>query len=242
MAARIVIASGKGGVGKSSFTAGLACALQNLGHNVLVVDCDIGLRSLDIILGVGADMLFTWGDIIAGRCSCDDALTRTNCGCSLLCAPSEYVECFTAEAMRSMADEFEERFDYILFDSPAGIGNGFKLAAAAANSAIVVATPDSVCVRSGAVTADKLSSMGIKNIRLVINRFDKKATIKGKRLNIDDVIDSTCLRLIGVVPQDNMLSFNMTCGKLLPKRSPSASAFLRIASRLEGKRVHLEID
>lgn len=242
MAARIVIASGKGGVGKSSFTAGLACALQNSGHNVLVVDCDIGLRSLDIILGAGVDMLFTWGDIIAGRCSCDDALLRTNCGCSLLCAPAEFEDCFTPEAIRSMADEFEERFDFILFDSPAGIGNGFKLAAAAADSAIVIATPDSVCVRSGAVAADKLSSMGIKNSRLVINRFDKRAAIKGKRLNIDDVIDSTCLRLIGVVPQDNALSFNMTCGKLLAKRSPSSAAFSRIASRLEGKRVPLEID
>lgn len=242
MAARIVIASGKGGVGKSSVTAGLACALQNAGHNVLVVDCDIGLRSLDIILGAGADMLFTWGDIIAGRCGCDDALTRTNCGCSLLCAPSDFEDCFTPEAMCSMAEEFEERFDFILFDSPAGVGNGFKLAGAAANGAIVVATPDSVCVRSGAVAAEKLAAMGIRNIRLVINRFEKKATLKGKRLNIDDVIDSTCLRLIGVIPQDNSLSFNMTCGRLLPKRSPAAAAFSRIALRLEGKRVPLEID
>ncbi len=242
MAARIVIASGKGGVGKSSFTAGLACALQKAGHNVLVVDCDIGLRSLDIILGASADMLFTWGDVVSGRCSGDDALTRTNCGCSLLCAPADFEDCFTPEAMCSMAEGFEERFDYILFDSPAGIGNGFRLAAAAADSAIVVATPDTVCVRSGAVAADKLNSMGIKNSRLVINRFDRKATIKGKRLNIDDVIDSTCLRLIGVIPQDNALSFNMTCGRLLPGKSPSAAAFFRIASRLEGKRVPLEID
>lgn len=242
MAARIVIASGKGGVGKSSVTAGLACALQKAGHNVLAVDCDIGLRSLDIILGAGEDMLFTWGDIIAGRCSCDDALTRTAYGPSLLCAPSDFEDCFTPEAMQSMAEEYEERFDYILFDSPAGVGNGLKLAAAAADSAIVVATPDSVCVRSGAVAADRLALLGIKKSRLVINRFDKRATIKGKLLNIDDVIDSTRLRLIGVVPQDNAISFNMTCGKALPNRNSASAAFVRIAARLDGRRVPLHID
>ncbi len=241
MAKRIVIASGKGGVGKSSVCAGLACALQKAGHNVLVVDCDIGLRSLDIILSAQANMLFTWGDIISGRCSGDEALTATAYGPSLLCAPGGFEDCFTAEAMRRMADEYEERFDYILFDSPAGIGQGLGLAGAAADSAIIVATPDSVCVRSGAIAADRLSKLGIKNSRLVINRFDKRAIIKGKLLNIDDVIDSTRQRLIGIVPQDNSIMYNMTSGKPLPGKS-AAAAFGRIAARLDGKRVPLQID
>lgn len=242
MATRIVIASGKGGVGKSSVTVGLACALQNSGHNVLVVDCDIGLRSLDLILGAGEGMLFTWGDIITSRCNCDEAITKTSCGPYLLCAPSDCDDSFTAEAMRSMAEEYEERFDYIIFDSPAGIGRGFRLAAAAANVAVVVATPDEVCVRNGAIAADRLAELGIEQSRLIINRFDKKAIIKGKLLNIDDVIDSTRLRLIGVVPQDNAITFTMSCGRQLPKKSVSAAAFRRIAARLDGKRVPLRID
>lgn len=242
MAARIVIASGKGGVGKSSVSAGLACALQNAGHSVLVVDCDIGLRSLDIILKVDESILFNWGDIIAGRCRHEDALIKTVFGVSLLCAPKHFEECFTPEAMVSLADEFEERFDYIIFDAPAGLGTGFTLAAAAANTAIVVSTPDEVCVRNGALAADKLAELGIEQSRLVINRFNKKATLKGKLLNIDDVIDSTRLRLIGVVPQDNSIVFNMSCGKSLPKKSSAAAAFSRIARRLDGKRIPLEID
>lgn len=242
MAARIVIASGKGGVGKSSVSAGLACALQNMGHSVLVVDCDIGLRSLDIVLKANEDMLFTWGDVAAGRCKSEDALVKTPSGVHLLCAPGNYEDCFTPEAMRNLAGDFEERFDYILFDSPAGLGMGFTLAAAAADMAIVVSTPDEVCVRNGAIAADRLAALGIEQSRLVINRFNKKATVRGKLLNIDDVIDSTRLRLIGVVPQDNSVTFNMSCGKSLPKKSQAAAAFSRIALRLDGKRVPLVID
>lgn len=242
MAARIVIASGKGGVGKSSVSAGIACALQNAGHSVLIVDCDIGLRSLDIILRADADMLFNWGDIAAGRCRSEDALVKTPSGVHLLCAPRDYEDCYTPGTMQALAEEFEERFDYILFDSPAGLGYGFTLAAAAADTAIVVSTPDEVCVRNGAIAADKLAAMGIEQSRLIINRFNKKATIKGRLLNIDDVIDSTRLRLIGVVPQDNSVVFSMSCGKPLPKRSTAAAAFGRIAARLDGKRVPLVIE
>ncbi len=242
MASRIVIASGKGGVGKSSAAAGLACALQAAGHNVLVVDCDIGLKSLDIILGAGEDMLYNWGDIVCSRCSAQEALVKTAYGPSLLCAPRAFEEEYTAEAMRSLAESYEEMFDYIFFDSPAGIGRGFNLAAAAADSAVVVATPDEVCVRSAATAADKLAELGIEQSRLVINRFNKKATVKGKLLNIDDVIDSTRLRLIGVVPQDNAVAFSLCCGKPLPARSLAAKAFSRIAARLDGKRIPLQID
>lgn len=241
MAERIVIASGKGGVGKSSITAGLACALQDKGHNVLVVDCDIGLCSLDIILSAKSDMLFNWGDIICGRCDSNAALTETQYGPVLLCAPKHFEAEYTQEAMRALAAEYEERFDYIIFDSPAGLGLGFRLAAAAANKAIVVSTPDDVCVRSASAAADRLSEFGIEESRLIINRFERKATIKGKLLNVDDVIDSTRLRLIGVVPQDRNVMFNMSCGRKLSEKTPAAQAFDRIARRLDGERVHLVI-
>lgn len=242
MAKKIVVASGKGGVGKSSVSAGLACALQNAGHSVLVIDCDIGLRSLDIILGASEAMLFNWGDVITGRCSADSALTPTAYGPTLLCAPKDFEYEYTAEAMKKLASEYEDRFDYMIFDSPAGVGLGFKLSAAAANSAIIVATPDEVCVRNGAIAADNLAAMGISQSRLIINRFDVKATLKRRLLNIDDVIDSTRLRLLGIVEQDSAVSFNMSRGKPLPVRSNAAKAFERIAARLDGKRVPLKLD
>ncbi len=242
MAARIVIASGKGGVGKSSVAAGLACSLQQVGHNVLVVDCDIGLSSQDIILSVSENMLFNWGDIITGRCTAQQALCKTAYGPTLLCAPKSFEPEFTEQAMKALADNYEEMFDYIFFDAPAGIGNGLRLAAAAANCAVVVATPDNVCVRSGAIAADTLFAMGIEYSRLVINRFNKKATLRGKLLNIDDVIDSTRLRLLGVVPQDNALALSMSCGRPLRNGSAAAKAFSRISARLDGVRVPLQID
>ncbi len=242
MASRIVIASGKGGVGKSSVAAGLSCALQRAGHSVLVVDCDIGLKSLDIILGAGENMLYNWGDIICGRCNAQDALTQTSCGPMLLCAPNSFEDEFTPDAMKKLVENYEEMFDYIFFDSPAGIGRGVVLAASAATSAIVVATSDEVCVRSGAIAAEKLAGFGIEQSRLIINRFNKKATIRGGLLNIDDVIDSTRLRLLGVVPHDNALAFSLCAGKSLPARSSAYKAFRRISDRLDGKRVPLKID
>ncbi len=241
MAKKIVVASGKGGVGKSSVSAGLACAFQNAGYSVLVVDCDIGLRSLDIMLGAQEEMLFNWGDVITGRCLPDKALTSTAFGPTLLCAPKGFEIEYTVEAMKALTAEFESRFDYIIFDSPAGVGLGFKLAAAAAESAVVVATPDEICVRNGAIAADYLADLGIEQSRLIINRFDTKAILKRKLLNIDDVIDSTRLRLIGVVPQDASVSFNMSRGKPLPKRSSASKAYGRIAARIEGKRVPLKM-
>lgn len=242
MAKRIVITSGKGGVGKSSVSAGIACALQRDGFSVLVVDCDIGLRSLDIMLSACADMLFNWGDVITGRCPADRALVSTAYGPTLLCAPKGFELEYTPEAMRALIDEYSDRFDYILLDSPAGVGLGFKLACAPADFAVIVATPDEVCVRNGSIAADYLADLGITQSRLIINRFDTKATVKGKLLNIDDVIDSTRLRLLGIVPQDNAVSFGMSCGKQLPARSNAAKAFSRIAGRIEGKRILLKID
>ncbi len=242
MARKIVIASGKGGVGKSSVSAGLSCALQKAGHNVLVIDCDIGLRSLDIMLGAGENMLFNWGDVITGRCYPDAALTPTAYGPTLLCAPKEFEPEYTAPAMVKLASEYEERFDYMIFDSPAGVGMGFKLSAAAADTAIIVATPDEVCVRNGAIAADNLAKLGIEYSRLIINRFDVKATVKRRLLNIDDVIDSTRLRLLGIVEQDTAISFNLSRGKPLPAKSTAAKAFARIAGRLDGKRIPLKIN
>ncbi|HBL41176.1 MAG TPA: septum site-determining protein MinD [Ruminococcaceae bacterium] len=242
MAKQIVIASGKGGVGKSSVSAGLAMALKQSGLRVLLVDCDIGLRSLDLILGAGADMLFHWGDVIQKRCKASQAVTETAAGLPLLCAPSDFEAAYTPEAMRNLMQSYESSYDFILFDSPAGIGLGLELAAASTDFGILVATPDEVCVRSGQIAADVLARMGVKDSRLIINRFDSKSVSKGKLLNIDEVIDLTHLRLLGVVPMDPSVSFGMSRGRKMEEKTKAMRAFERIAGRLNGKHILLEID
>ncbi len=242
MAKHIVIASGKGGVGKSSVSAGLALALRHSGYRVLLVDCDIGLRSLDLILGAGAELLFHWGDVVQKRCTPEQAITAVAGDLSLLSAPTDFDPAYTPEAMEKLALTYDASFDYILFDSPAGVGFGLELAAAAADLALIVATPDEVCVRSGQVAADRLAQLGVAESRLIINRFDSKAVAKSKLLNIDEVIDCTHLRLLGVVPADPAVTFGMSRGQAVAEKSKAMKAFARIAGRLNGKRILLEID
>ncbi len=242
MAKKIVIASGKGGVGKSSVSAGLALALQRSGCRVLLVDCDIGLRSLDLILGAGAELLFHWGDAIQKRCAPEQAVTAVAGGLSLLSAPADFEPAYTPAAVRELAAAYDASFDYILFDSPAGVGFGLELAAAAAELALIVATPDEVCVRSGQVAADRLARLGVAESRLIINRFDSKAVAKSRLLNIDEMIDCTHLRLLGVVPSDPAVTFGMSRGQAMNEKGKAMKAFERIAGRLGGKRILLQID
>ena len=238
MAQKIMIASGKGGVGKSSLTAGLARALSDMGKKVLMLDMDIGLRSLDLIFGVQQDMLFDWGDIVDNGCDIENATVWAG-GPNLITAPMHIDASFTDEKIKDLSDYLADYYDYILFDAPAGLSVGFSLSCAAADRAIVVSTMDEVCVRSVNLTALMIRKSGIENVRLVINRFDEKAVIKGKLLNIDDVIDATCVRLIGVVPEDNTVSHCAVRGENLPDKCEAKQAYSRIAKRVDGENIPL---
>ncbi|MBQ3005152.1 MAG: AAA family ATPase [Clostridia bacterium] len=238
MAIKTVFASGKGGVGKSSVTAGLASALAERGKKVLTVDSDIGLRSLDLILGVNEKMIFNWGDVILGYCESEDA-TITTGSVDLLGAPLEFDEEFTKENLKKVLEKIEDKYDFILIDCPAGIGEGFRLASSVADNAIIIVTPDEVSVRSGEIAANALYSQGMEDVKVIINRFKEKSTIKGRLLNIDDVIDSAKLQLQGIVPEDPDITYSAIKGKPVEKGSPSYSAFKRIASRMCGENTPL---
>lgn len=241
MAKKIILASGKGGVGKSSLTAGIAISLCSMGLNTLVIDFDIGMGCLDLILASDDTGIFNWGDVIDGTCEPMTAL-RSTIGPKLLVAPSSFSETYTANALKKIIKVYDKEFDYILFDAPAGVNGGFKLAAACADEGIIVSTPDEVCVRVGFYAADKLIDMGIDNVRLIINRFSKKQTSKGHYLNIDEVINATYLQLIGVVPEDTKLSYCSVTGmQSLPVKSKAKMSFMRIAKRLEGINVNFEV-
>ena len=138
------------------------------------------------------------------------------------------------ERIKELADRLSKDYDYIFFDAPAGLSDGFELACAASDRGIVVSTADAVCVRSVNITAGAMRSLGIEDIRLVINRFDEKAVCKKKLLNIDDVIDAVCVQLIGIVPEDAAVSHCAVSGEPLPASSTAAKAFSRIATRIDG--------
>ncbi len=240
MAKKIVVASGKGGVGKSTLTAGLSSIFSNLGKRVLVIDCDIGLRSLDLILGIREQVVFDWGDLILYRCEPRQAMLKSN-GPIVLAAPLSFDEAFSAVNFKELIRSIDEHFDYIFIDSPAGISRGFRLAAAAADTGIIVATPDEVCVRSGAVAANEMLDMNVNDPRLVINRFSKKSVFRGRLMNIDDVIDAAGIQLIGIVPEDNKIAYCAVKGLPFPKESAAAQAYKRIARRIEGENLPLKL-
>lgn len=237
MANKILVASGKGGVGKSTFTAGISKALSEREKKILAIDCDIGLRSLDLLLGHSSDIVFDWGDVILGRCSVEQAIIKGEV--DFIAAPRNADDAFTNEAFKKMIDTVSDAYDYIFIDSPAGIDRGMLLAAHGADSAIVITTPDSVCVRSCSRAFSELEKLGKIDIRLIINMFEAKQVYKGRLLNIDECIDETGVQLLGIVPMDRSLSFCSVTGEEPSEFSPSSLAFDRIAGRLEGERISL---
>ncbi len=238
MAKKYVFVSGKGGVGKSSVALGIARSMSEKGLRVLIADFDIGLRSLDLMLGVSETVVFDWGDVILGRCSIKDAVINKG-SLAFFPAPVAFDEAFTAEEVRNLFDVLDGDFDFMLFDAPAGLGEAFELACSAAGNAVLVTTPDSVCVRSCGTAAAKVRALGFEKPELIINRFVEKPVTKGRLLNIDDCIDSVAAKLIGVVPEDFAIVTSSVTGKQPDKNSPASKAFDRICLRLNGERVPL---
>ncbi|MBQ7542323.1 MAG: P-loop NTPase [Clostridia bacterium] len=238
MAKKIVIASGKGGVGKSSLTVGLCRALHARGRRVLAVDCDLGLRSLDLLFSAGGALVYDWGDVLRGACAPESACIDAG-GVSLLAAPLRESAEFTAPRMREMIAEYDAAYDYILIDAPAGVVGEFSLAAAAADSALIVATADGVCLRSAGRAAGTLRELGVSDRRLVLNRFHRAAAENSFLVNIDESIDRVGVQLIGVVPEDPEVTFRLPKGDPLPKKSPAQAAWRRIAGRIEGENIPL---
>ncbi|MGN0463543.1 MAG: P-loop NTPase [Acutalibacteraceae bacterium] len=238
MAQKILIASGKGGVGKTSCAVGIGRALtQTMGRSVLLVDGDVGLRSLDVLLGVSDRIVYDWGDVIFDRCLPAAAVVPCG-GVDLLTCPLQFDSAFTPESMRRMINFYDKDYDFIIIDAPAGIDAGFMLSASVADRALIVSTADRVCVRSAQRAGEKLEEAGIEDIRLIINRFRKRSVSAKKLLNIDAVIDETMIQLIGVVPEDEDITF----GRVSEKKSQiSYQPFVRISRRILRQEVPLSL-
>ena len=240
MALKTVIASGKGGVGKSTVCKGLAIKLGEAGKKTLIADCDAGLSSQDIMLGVSEKINFTWYDAVSGRCEIKDALTEINESVYLLPSPPPPVNEDCNEKFCEIISSLEEEFDIILLDAPAGIGRGLLRAVNAASEALIVATADEVSVKGAAKVNEVLEENGITQSRLLINRYDIKAAKKGRLLTVDELIDKTLVRLIGIVPEDKNIMYSTVSEKKL-KTNKSSGAFSRIAKRMLGENVELTL-
>lgn len=238
MGTAIVVTSGKGGTGKTSLTAGVASCLAALGRRVLCIDMDVGLRNLDIALGMTDCALMDFTDVILGRCPLERAAAPHPelVGLSLLTAPVNRDEAMDSEGILRLLEQARARYDYVLMDSPAGVGRGFRLAAGGADRAIVVSTSDASSLRDAQRAVAELS---LEQIQLVVNRVQPRL-LHQLRSTIDDAMDAAGLPLLGVVPEDErvMLSANRGVPLILDCRGGGAAlAYLNIAKRLEGLRV-----
>lgn len=238
MAEKILVASGKGGVGKTSVTVGLGKALHQVGKKVLIIDCDI-LRSVDLLTGVTEKLLYDWGDVILERCEPSQAV-YSSADIDVITCPFSY-EGFDGEMMKKLVAFFDEQYDYIFLDAPAGIGKGFELALGASDRALVVSTADMVCVRSACRAADVIFASGMEDVRLIINRVMKKDIKKGRLLNVDSVIDSTQVQLIGVIPEDAAIRLGSMGKNIYRTGQASYIPFTNIAARIRGEYIDLAL-
>ena len=240
----IVITSGKGGVGKTTTTANIGAALADKGHKVLLIDTDIGLRNLDVVMGLENRIVYDLIDVIEGRCRISQALIKDKRCQNLVLLPAAQIRDkndVNVDQMKELISSLKDSFDYILIDCPAGIEQGFKNAIAAANEAIVVTTPEVSATRDADRIIGLLEAAGIKNPRLVINRLRIDMVKDKNMLSVEDILDILAVKLLGVVPDDENVVISTNKGEPLVYKGDSlaAKAFKNIASRIEGVEVPL---
>ncbi len=237
-----VVTSGKGGAGKSTVSAGLGCALAHRGQRVLLVDGDAGLRSLDVMLGIAGTAVYDMADVLSGACQSTNAIYPSPIcpNVFVLPAPVNLEQLAQPEAMAGLCRELSAYYDEIIVDCPAGIGRGFKAAVAGADRAFVVTTPDMVCARDAQIVSRLLKKQDVP-ARLIINRLRPEPILRGKMPDIDELIDTSALQLIGVLPEDEEVAVANAYGKPLPVDSKAAVCFANIAGRYLGEDIPLHI-
>lgn len=238
----IVVTSGKGGVGKTTTTANLAAALATVGHKVVAIDGDVGLRNLDVIMGLENRIVYTLVDVIEGTCRLNQAMIKDKRLENLFMIPtaqSRTKDAVTADQMISVCDKLREDFDYVLVDSPAGIEAGFRNSAAGADEALVITTPEVSAVRDADRIIGLLESMDKAPISLIINRIRPDLVKRGEMLDVQDVLDILAIDLIGIIPDDENIVISSNKGEPLTISgdSKAAIAFKNIAGRVIGKEV-----
>lgn len=238
----IMVASGKGGTGKSTVSVMLGGRLAAHGKKVLLIELDSGLRSVDIISGVYGKTVYDIEDVLSGRCEGDKAVVQSPLyhGLSVISAPYEGGEVKTG-ALRTLCAAMADYFDFILLDTAAGMGAPFAAAAACASQCLLVLPADPVSLRDGRIVSDTLYGRGLTDLRLVVNRVSPTTFRDGAVRDLDECIDTVCARLIAVIPESAELQRAAAAGIALPMECPAFTAFDRLALRLLGQRVSLSV-
>lgn len=237
----IVITSGKGGVGKTTTTANVGTGLAMLGKKVVLIDTDIGLRNLDVVMGLENRIVYNLVDVVENNCRIKQALIKDKRYPNLYLLPSAQTKDKTAvtpEQMKKLADDLKEEFDYILMDCPAGIEQGFKNAIAGADRALVVTTPEVSAVRDADRIIGLLEANEIGSTHLVVNRLRTDMVKEGNMMSSEDVVEILAVDLIGVVPDDENIVISTNQGEpLVDKDCQAGQAYMNICHRILGEEV-----
>ncbi len=230
----IAVTSGKGGTGKTSFTAGVSVALAKKRKRVLCIDMDVGLKNLDLSLGMSDRVMMDFSDVVFERCNlCDAAVQHPDFrDLHLLTAPMYHSDALTPPSLMPMLESAGRLFDYVLVDAPAGVGRGFAMATIGATDAVVVSTSDASAMRDARRAVEELSH--VRKIHLVMNRIQPKI-MKKIGATIDDAMDKAGLPLLGVVPEDDKVMMFANLGKPMEGKNGAAKAYENIASRILGQ-------
>jgi len=240
----IVITSGKGGVGKTTTTANIGTGFALLGKKVVLVDADIGLRNLDVVMGLENRIVYDLVDVVEGNCRLKQALIRDKRYDSLYLLPAAQTRDKNAvnpEQMKVLCKELIQDFDLVIIDCPAGIEQGFKNAIAGADQAIIVTTPEVSAVRDADRIIGLLESEGKHNPKLIINRIRPNMVKKGDMMDINDIIEILAIDLLGIIPEDEYIIISTNRGEPAVASSVSAAstAYKNIVRRLLGENVPL---
>lgn len=237
-----MIASGKGGVGKSTITTCLGLALANMNKRVLLIDMDSGLASLEHMLLISKNLVYDISDIVNGSCNIMKAIYKYefNDNLFLLPAPRNLKDELSPSLLKQLVDFLSKYYDHILIDCPAGVGNGFLSAAHCSDDALLVATPNPISLANIRKVRSILMESNTGELRLIINRFDRKLFVKSNIYeDLDQIIDATLVRLIAIIPDDSSSALLLSNGKLPLKNSSLAKAIQRLAKRIEGETIPL---
>ena len=242
----IVVTSGKGGVGKTTTTANLGSGLVTLGKKVVMIDTDIGLRNLDVVLGLENRIVYNLVDVVEGICRVKQALIRDKRYPGLYLLPSAQTRDKTAvneHQMLKLIESLRSDFDYIILDCPAGIEQGFRNAVVGADRAIVVTTAEISAIRDADRIIGLLESSEIKNPELIVNRLRPNMVKKGEMMEVEDIVDLLSVDLVGVVPDDEYIITQTNKGEPVIKnrRAPSGKAYIEIARRVLGENIDVTI-
>jgi len=237
----IVITSGKGGVGKTTTTANLGVALALMGKKVAVVDADIGLRNLDLILGLENRIVYDLVNVIEGECRLKQALIKDKRVETLYLLPAAQTRdknAVSPDGMKKLVAEMKKEFDYVLIDCPAGIEQGFKNSIAGADRALIVTTPEVSAIRDADRIIGLVEAAELPEPNLIINRFRAKLVQRGEMMNKEDILEILAIPLLGLIPdhEDIIITANRGAPAAFDEKSVVGEAYRRIARRVTGEK------